>query len=129
MIFGMVSPPQMEGFVVHMKVKTYRAKSMQAALDLVRQELGPDATVLHTRQIPTGMLPWLTGSKAVEVVASITVQVPRRMSDQGDLVVEKEQHVPRVVNATGSSVPAAETHDFQAEVLHCAGSPGLPPLD
>jgi len=115
MIFGMVSPPQMEGFVVHMKVKTYRAKSMQAALDLVRQELGPDATVLHTRQIPTGMLPWLTGSKAVEVVASITVQVPRRMSDQGDLVVEKEQHVPRVVNATGSSVPAAETHDFRAQ--------------
>lgn len=115
MIFGMVSPPQMEGFVVRMKVKTYRAKSMQAALDLVRQELGPDATVLHTRQIPTGMLPWLTGSKAVEVVASITVQVPRRMSDQGDLVVEKEQHVPRVVNATGSSVPAAETHDFRAQ--------------
>ena len=115
MIFGMAPPPQMEGFVVHMNVKTYRAKSMQAALDLVRQELGPDATVLHTRQIPTGMLPWLTGSKAVEVVASVTVQVPRRMSGQGNLVVEKERHVPHVENATGSGVPAAETHDFRAQ--------------
>ena len=32
-----------------MDIKTFRAKTMQDALALVRRELGPDASVLHTR--------------------------------------------------------------------------------
>ena len=33
-----------------MDIKTYRAKTMQDALELVRRELGPEAAVLHTRE-------------------------------------------------------------------------------
>ena len=39
-----------------MNIKTFRAKTMQQALDLVRQELGPEATVLHTREVNGGLV-------------------------------------------------------------------------
>ena len=39
-----------------MNVKTYRAKTMQEALALVRRELGPEAAVLHTREVRGGGL-------------------------------------------------------------------------
>ncbi len=71
-----------------MNFKTFRAKTMQAALDMVRREMGPDASVLHTRQIPRGVLPWLTGAKAVEVMASTNVTVPRQLSAQGGVSLE-----------------------------------------
>ncbi len=38
-----------------MEVKTYRAKSMQEALAMVRRDLGPDAAVLHTREVSGGL--------------------------------------------------------------------------
>ena len=34
------------------EVRTFRAASMLAALDVVRRELGPDAVILHTRELP-----------------------------------------------------------------------------
>ncbi len=41
------------------EVRTFRAASMQEALNLVRQEMGSDAVILHTRQIPQRrILPW-----------------------------------------------------------------------
>ena len=56
-----------------MDVKTYRAKTMQAALELVRRDLGPDANVLHTRQMRNGLMGWLSGQTHIEVVASAAV--------------------------------------------------------
>ena len=38
-----------------MSVRTYRAKTMQEALALVRRELGPRASVLHTREVPAAV--------------------------------------------------------------------------
>ncbi len=64
-----------------MDIRTYRASSLQAALDLVRRELGPDAAVLQTRQIGTGLL-GLLGHKQVEVQASKEVFVARRTSER-----------------------------------------------
>ena len=75
-----------------MEVKTYRAKSLQEALQLVRTELGPDASVLHTREVREGLFQWLSGSRKVEVTASTNVNVPSRFSQPeidpmpGDLV-------------------------------------------
>lgn len=37
-----------------MQVRTYRARSLKEALRLVQSELGPDARVVHTRELPTG---------------------------------------------------------------------------
>ena len=60
-----------------MELKTYRARSLQEALHVVRRELGPDAAVLHTREVRGGMLRWLAG-RQVEVTASAGVNVPSR---------------------------------------------------
>ena len=61
-----------------MSIHTYRANSLHEALDLVRRDLGPDAAVLHTREV-AGMLGWLSGSRQIEVAASNTVEVPSRL--------------------------------------------------
>ncbi len=56
---------------------------MHEALVLVRRELGPDAAVLHTREVPSGrLLGWLFGSRKIEVTASVDVNVPNRLSNR-----------------------------------------------
>lgn len=62
-----------------MELKTYRAASMQQALQMVRRELGPDAAVLHTREIKPGIFRWFVGRRGFEVVASREVQVASRL--------------------------------------------------
>jgi len=62
-----------------MDVKTYRARSMHEALQLVRRDLGPEAAVLRTREIGTGMLGWLRGGRQIEVLASGKMSVPSRL--------------------------------------------------
>jgi flagellar biosynthesis protein FlhF len=63
-----------------MEVKTYRAATMHEALALVRQDLGPDAAVLHTREVRCNrLLGWLTGARQIEVTASAQVNVPSRL--------------------------------------------------
>lgn len=56
---------------------------MREALDIVRQELGPEAAVLHTREIRESRLfGLLQGKPLVEVTASAGVHVPSRLSTQ-----------------------------------------------
>ena len=63
-----------------MNVKTYRAKTMQEALALVRRDLGPQASVLHTREVRGGgLMRWIGGPRLIEVVASTSVSVPSRL--------------------------------------------------
>jgi flagellar biosynthesis protein FlhF len=52
---------------------------MQEALALVRRDLGPEAAVLHTREVRRGLLRWLTGRTEIEIVASAAVKVPSRL--------------------------------------------------
>ncbi|MHC4176688.1 MAG: hypothetical protein ACYSWU_04230, partial [Planctomycetota bacterium] len=53
---------------------------MHEALGLVRHELGPDAAVLHTREVRSGLLfGWLAGRRQIEVTASTEVNVPSRL--------------------------------------------------
>jgi flagellar biosynthesis protein FlhF len=49
-----------------MLIKTFRAKSIQEALQLVRDKLGPDACVLSTREVRSDLI----GRRLVEVEAS-----------------------------------------------------------
>jgi flagellar biosynthesis protein FlhF len=63
-----------------MEVKHFRAKSLQEALRLVRQELGPGAAVLQTRQVDPGLWGWLSGARQIEVSASCEVNVPSRFA-------------------------------------------------
>jgi flagellar biosynthesis protein FlhF len=87
-----------------MDVKTYRAGSLQEALRVVRQDLGPDAAVLHTREVPQGMMRWLKG-RVVEVTASASVQVPSRFA--------ASRSTPNSA-AAAKAVCAAHHDDFRA---------------
>ncbi|MFO0870202.1 MAG: flagellar biosynthesis protein FlhF [Pirellulales bacterium] len=61
-----------------MDVRTYRAATLQEALQFVRAELGPDATVLQTREVPGHWWQWLRGQRDVEVTAASDVRVASR---------------------------------------------------
>lgn len=64
-----------------MEIKTYRAATMQEALALVREDLGPQAAVLHTREVGTGgLLRWIPGFRRIEVTAALDVNVPSRFA-------------------------------------------------
>src|ERR1700684_2548900 len=60
-------------------VRTFRAATMRDALDLVRDELGADAVILHTRQVARRrLLPWRKPLEEVEITASLTLEVGQR---------------------------------------------------
>ncbi len=59
-----------------MELKSFRAKTMQEALELVRHEFGSDASVLHTREVNSGVLGRLVGGRQVEIVASSGERTP-----------------------------------------------------
>ena len=68
-----------------MEVKTYRASSMQEALMLVRSDLGPDAAVLHTREVCSNrFFGLISGKRRIEVTASSGVNVPSRLPARWD---------------------------------------------
>ena len=57
-------------------VRTFKAATMQEALDIVRRELGPEAVILHTREIPKPwFLKWRKVKDRVEVTAGTGVNV------------------------------------------------------
>src|SRR5438309_9300902 len=61
-------------------VRTFKAATMQEALDIVRRELGPDAVILHTREIPQPrFLKWRRTLERVEVTAGkgVNVRTPK----------------------------------------------------
>jgi flagellar biosynthesis protein FlhF len=91
-----------------MQIKTFRAKTMQEALGLVRRELGPDASVLHTRELNSGLMRRVLFGRKFEVAASSTVNVPSRLParmqgagsrEQG---VEDERHAVAALPAPSS---------------------------
>jgi flagellar biosynthesis protein FlhF len=69
-----------------MEIKTYRAATMHEALMLVRRDLGPDAAVLHTREVRRRRLFGLVrGARQIEVTASAGVNVPSRLPPRTDV--------------------------------------------
>src|SRR5687767_13965744 len=85
-----------------MDLRTYRARSLQEALRLVREDLGPDASVLHTRDVASGISRWLGGIKQIEVTASVEVQVPSRLESLARLITTDETHT-------------ADAHDYRSK--------------
>ena len=53
-----------------MHIRTFRAANLQAALADIRDQMGPEASVLHTRQVRNGWMGWL-GRTHVEVTAGL----------------------------------------------------------
>src|SRR5262245_24972828 len=75
-----------------MDIKTYRAKTMRDALELVRRELGPQAAVLHTREVNNGPLRRLVFGRKYEVAASAAVNVPSRLPEAMQVAVPEAPH-------------------------------------
>lgn len=63
-----------QGTQVMTDVKTFRAESMREALRIVKAAMGPEAVILHTRQIPgKRLLPWQNAPDEVEITAGVGV--------------------------------------------------------
>ena len=80
-----------------MELKTYRAPTMHEALAMVRHDLGPDAAVLHTREVQSRrFFGWLSGPREIEITASCGVNVPSRLPAR-DLYEEERGYDDDVV--------------------------------
>jgi flagellar biosynthesis protein FlhF len=90
-----------------MDVKTFRAKTMPEALALVRRELGPDAAVLHTREV-RGLKRWLSGGR-IEVMASTGVNVPSRLAAANSAPTKTAPAM--TATASVAAVPATAAHN------------------
>lgn len=57
-------------------VRTFKAASMQEALNLVREEMGSDAVILQTKQVPgrKGLLPWSKPKEEFEITAGLDIK-------------------------------------------------------
>jgi flagellar biosynthesis protein FlhF len=64
---------------------------MQQALDMVRRELGPEASVLHTRELNSGLLGRLFRGREYEIAAACDAQIPSRFAP-----VELVQETPAI---------------------------------
>ena len=65
------------------EVRTFRARTMQEAMDVVRREFGSEAVILHTRETPASRVwPWSRRESAVEVTAGRDVLVASRPAAQ-----------------------------------------------
>jgi flagellar biosynthesis protein FlhF len=68
-----------------MQIHTYRVRSLAEAIRLVRDELGPDAALLHTRQIGSSLSRWL-GGRTIEVTAAADANVPSRLPSSSNQI-------------------------------------------
>ena len=114
-----------------MEVRYYKASSLQSALQLVHQDLGPEAAVLETRRLWGGMLGRLLGLEQVEVMASNDVNIPGRfaaLASSQNLDVGLELgSTSNPEQATNGNTAAAETVemtlDDKVAVLRATAAP------
>jgi flagellar biosynthesis GTPase FlhF len=116
-----------------MEIRTYRARTIHDALALVRQELGPSATVVHSREV-RGPAPWgwLPGHREIEVTAL-------RGTVAGDPIVRQPGNLeaPGIVPSRGACERAelladvrrqlAEMRAMLSELCHRESSAGADP--
>ncbi len=87
-----------------MNVKKFKARNLHDALRLVREELGPDAALLSTRDVtPRGPLRWFCRHR-IEVSASNQVNVPSRLDGPRR---QTAKHPPRQRRTTAAPAKQA----------------------
>ncbi len=85
-----------------MKLKTYRAESMAAALAQVKRDLGKDAVILHTRAYKAGAVLGFGGKSVVEITASDDAK-PSLAKHPRDLVPTR--NAPIAIAAPRAAIP------------------------
>ena len=102
-------------------VRTFRAATMREALDLVRDELGADAVILHTRQVAKRrLLPWRKPLEEVEITASMTLEIaPRPERKTAKRTTQPTTARPATARPTGSRLDlSSDPPDSIADVLN-----------
>jgi flagellar biosynthesis protein FlhF len=95
------------------EVKTFQAATMQLALDLVREELGTDAVILHTKQTSRRrFLPWKKRRQQVEITASVDVNIRRPAATPAPMPTRS---AVASVNAAGT--PRSRSRSMAADIL------------
>lgn len=111
-----------------METKTYRVKNMHEAVELVREELGPAASILHARRIDNRWRSLLGREPVLEVVASPDANVPSRfpspMTNQepndGVSTSDTSAEYPRLANLGEEKTQRADTIPVEHEPAHDA---------
>lgn len=116
-----------------MDLRTYRARSLPEALRLVRADLGDDASVLHTREVGSGLLRWF-GKTEIEVTASTEVDVPSRLPVNSRFTQEAADSIPEpdVTYELHAHAAPAEAADYRLrfrELLHQDGAADFSVVD
>jgi flagellar biosynthesis protein FlhF len=99
-----------------MELRTYRAATMHAALALVRRELGPDAAVLHTREVRRRWLGLLPGPRQIEVTASRGINVPSRLTSRTRNAEPAEIEPPPQKSPTPAADPTRISQQVQGQL-------------
>jgi flagellar biosynthesis protein FlhF len=97
-----------------MELRTFKAATMHDALALVRRELGPDAAILHTREVRGRWFGLLPSARQIEVTASQGVNVPSRLPAQA--VVEPSAEAPLPPPPVHAASDAKLTHQVQGQL-------------
>lgn len=119
-----------------MDVKTFRASSLKEALHLVRQSLGPEATVVSTEKRPTGLWGRLIGRHDVEVTAvsagrlgvtaptqqevreqEVAVNSPSLQTDMPQSLGPESSPAGNAPNRIGQSIDLDERANFEQAML------------
>jgi len=90
-----------------MQLYTFKARSLAEAMRLVRDELGPDASVLHTREIGSPLARLVCG-RMIEITASSEPCAPSRLPDANAILSERSFSGP-----SRPHVPAAELQNYR----------------
>jgi flagellar biosynthesis protein FlhF len=101
-----------------MDIKTYRAKTMRDALDLVRRELGPSAAVLHTRELNSGLVKRMLFGRQYEVAASASVNVPSRLPQEFQVSGARCQVSESGHGALDARYPTSDTRHVNVPQAH-----------
>ncbi|MFO1021123.1 MAG: flagellar biosynthesis protein FlhF [Planctomycetales bacterium] len=87
-------------------VRTFKAANMQEALQIVRQEMGPDAVILHTRELPASRLLGLFKNKErVEITAGLGINVSTEKVVRSKAENSDEGGVEVAIARTATKVP------------------------
>lgn len=90
-------------------IRIFTAESMDAALELVRRDLGSDAIILHTRQIEKRrLLPWPRVIQEVEITAGVGVKLK---SSSARPMPEPEPVAAEPVRSSEPIAPPSRPHE------------------
>ncbi|TWT83083.1 Flagellar biosynthesis protein FlhF [Planctomycetes bacterium CA13] len=108
-----------------MHIRTFRAASLQDALEEIRNQMGTDASVLHTRQVRDGWMGWL-GRTYVEVTAGLRGVDDAKTPD--DSIPQADAEVPVTVPIRSGYMQAEPTfpgpfEGFREQLIDAGVSP------